>query len=188
MRPLQERAPVVDVHAHAGILVRMLRMQVAAEPLQHGIDLDRVDVRRPFRQGQRDVVPAPRPHDEDVAGTRRQMGVRIGVERLLGQQHGERGHGLVRPVVHPDRDRAVVVRRVRHVLVGRPDVPRLQERDDAQDQQDRQARPTNHVSSVRKRKTSTATATRIHTNGPASANESAENATIPAMLPSTSSR
>ena len=68
--PLQERPAVVDVDRHPRVLVRMLRMQVAAEPLQHGIDLHRIDVLRAVGERQGDVVPAAGPDDQDVLWVR----------------------------------------------------------------------------------------------------------------------
>ena len=106
----QEGPSVVDVHAHARVLVRMVRVQVASQPLQHGVDLHGVDVRRPFRQRQRHVVAAARSHDQDVTGAGRQMRVRVGVERLLGEQDRQGRHGLVRAVVHADRHPTVATR------------------------------------------------------------------------------
>ncbi len=76
VRPLQERATVVDVHAHPRVLIGMVRMQVAPQPLQDGIDLDGVHVTGAVRERERHVVPAPGPDDQDIARSGGQVRVR----------------------------------------------------------------------------------------------------------------
>ena len=58
---LQVGAAVVDMRGHPGVLVRMLRVQLAADLHQRGIDLYRVDVPGPLGQRHRHVVSVPAP-------------------------------------------------------------------------------------------------------------------------------
>ena len=78
----------------------MIGVQLLTETLERGVDLDRVDVRCALPEGDGDVVAASRAHDQHVAGiVAQQVGVRVAVERLLGEKDVDGRHRLVSAIV-----------------------------------------------------------------------------------------
>ena len=57
---------IVQMHDHAGIRVGVVRMIAPTEPVNHRVDLDRIDARRAPLQGAADVVARPRADHEDL--------------------------------------------------------------------------------------------------------------------------
>ena len=123
---LQERAPVVDVHADARVLIRVVGVVLRTEALQRRVDLDRVDVRRTLRQRDRDIGARPRSDDQHPSGLALDHVVRLEVVGLLGHAGGHRRQPLVRDAVHRHRPRGaaatVVAAGRRDLVVRRPEV------------------------------------------------------------------
>ena len=106
---VEEGPAVLDVHGDPRVLVRMIRMAVAAEPIQERIDLHGVDALGAVRQRDRDVVAAAGADDEHV---RERVGGRVPVRlepMFLRRLHQCEGHDpLVGTAVHVDRHGPVV--------------------------------------------------------------------------------
>ena len=101
-------------------------MALLAGRLQHGIDLDGVDVLGSRRQGHRDVVAVPRPdHEHVLERVVPQVIVRIQIKRLTHPQVVQRQDRLMRQPVHLDPDPSLRGRsRHADAVVGRPAVQR----------------------------------------------------------------
>ena len=126
-RLLQVRTTVVDVHAHAGILVGPVGVVVSPQLGQHGVDLDRVDVPGALRERGGHVVPGAGADDENVVEVARPQ-VAVG-EEVEGQDLAQRVdgvHGLVRDVVgrHDQHTVGVLGLERGDLVVGRPVVER----------------------------------------------------------------
>ena len=121
MAALEKGAPVVDVHAHARVLVGAVGVVAGADRLDHRVDLDRVDVPGALREGDGDVVAVARADDQDVA-ERPVLEVPVGieVEGVVAPQQTHRVDRLVRQAVDLDRLYAVGRARDAHLVVGRP--------------------------------------------------------------------
>src|SRR6516225_4733657 len=105
-RLVEEGAAVVDVNADAPALVGMVRVVERSEVLNHGVDLDGVDVPGVHRQGDGDVVAVAGADDQYVSErTVVDVAVRVEVERLDSAELRDRVRILMRDVIHPDQER-----------------------------------------------------------------------------------
>ena len=122
LRLLDEGAPVIDVDAHARVLVRPARMERLAERLDLGIDLDGVDVLRALGERDGDVVAVAGSDDQHVVERPGDVSIGKEVEALDLRERRQRVRGLVRNVVRADREgvaRQDAADAVRRLLVGR---------------------------------------------------------------------
>ena len=137
---LEKGASVVDVHAHARVLVGAIGVVAGADRLDHRVDLDGVDVPGALRESDGDVVAVARADDQDVAqGPALEVPVGIEVEGVVATQQTHRVDRLVRQAVDLDRLYPVGRTRDAHLVVGRPVLVR-HERDRAESDHDGQQR------------------------------------------------
>ncbi len=112
VRALEERAAVVGVHAHVGVVVRPVDVVLAADLEDARVDVDGVDAVGALAQRDRDVRAGAGADDEHVAeGVARGSQVRRLVDPLALLDLPLRGgHQLVRDAVRLDQQEAVVRR------------------------------------------------------------------------------
>ena len=103
-------------------------MALGAEPQDHRIDLDRVDVFRAVLQRRRDVRAGAGAEDQHLVEGVAEHGVRPLVEILLVR---DRRHRLVKDVIHLD-DGVRAVLEERDAVVGRPQAAALHAEDEQQ--------------------------------------------------------
>ena len=104
MSALQKGAAVVDVHAHARVLIGAIGVIAGADRLDHRVDLDGVDVPGALREGDGDVVAVAGAHDQHVAERPRlEVAIRIEVEGVVATQQAHGVDRLVGQAVDLDR-------------------------------------------------------------------------------------
>ena len=131
----QEGTSVIDVDRHAGVVIRLIRVDLAADLLDSRIDLDGIDMLRPAGERERDVGSGARTDNEDVV-QRIVDGALVGpsVDGLGLEPLLDIHDVLVRDAIHLDVrelvDSAGVLDLGVDLVVGRPRDPRHERLDD----------------------------------------------------------